>query len=286
LFTEAFGGQQMKRLSIVVPYRSREAHLQHFVPHLRAYFSRDKVDREIPYRVLVIEQEHGIPFNRGALKNIGFVLGRDESDYTAFHDVDYLPIWADYTSVDSLTPIVWFGAEVRPLVPGRREGVINDMNQFFGGVVLVPNSGFEQVNGFANQYWGWGYEDVDLAKRFIAAGFSCGRRRGTFQPLAHKNESFGPDGKPTPFAAVNERLYRRRWTGGRSVADDGLSSLAFEVLHRRSIPDGPLPERPAQWEIVTVRLNMQIVTEHLEAHARANPSTPAFATGWKININS
>src|SRR3974390_702950 len=125
----------MKRLNIVVPYRSREAHLQQFVPHLRAYFSRDKSDWAIPYSVLIIEQENGLPFNRGALNNIGFVLGRDRSDYTAFHDLDYLPIWADYSCPETLTPIVWYGAEARPIVPGRPEVVKHDMSQFFGAVL-------------------------------------------------------------------------------------------------------------------------------------------------------
>jgi hypothetical protein len=64
-----------------VPYRAREAHFNRFVPHVRAYFARDKVDRAIPYRVLIVEQEPGLPFNRGALKNIGFKIGSFDSDY-------------------------------------------------------------------------------------------------------------------------------------------------------------------------------------------------------------
>jgi|SRR5579862_477383 len=78
----------MKRLSVVVPYRAREAHLRFFVTELRNYFNRDKLDREIPYQVLIVEQNSELPFNRGALCNIGFALSRDDSDYTCFHDVD------------------------------------------------------------------------------------------------------------------------------------------------------------------------------------------------------
>jgi hypothetical protein len=36
-----------KRLAIVVPYRDRAEHLAKFVPHLAAYFQRDKLDRQI-----------------------------------------------------------------------------------------------------------------------------------------------------------------------------------------------------------------------------------------------
>jgi hypothetical protein len=256
----------MKRLCIVVPYRAREAHLRLFVPHVRAYFSRDKVDRAIPYRVLIVEQESGLPFNRGALKNIGFLLGRDDSDYTAFHDVDYLPIWADYSWVDQPTTIVWYGAEVRPLAPGRSESVAHDMNQFFAGVVLVPNLLFEQVNGYANTYWGWGYEDMDLVNRFTAAGIARGRRKGTFQPLIHENEGMQLDLKPTPIATVNGRVYRERWQGREpQLEQDGLSTVSFELLNRRSVPEDQRPERSALWEVVTVRLKMLPRPEQLAA---------------------
>ena len=257
----------MKRLNIVVPFRARDAHLQRFVGHLRAYFARDKVAREIPYSVLIIEQESGLPFNRGALKNIGFVLGREHCDYTAFHDVDYLPIWADYTFADTFTAIVWYGAEWRPIIPGRPwPCTIHDKSSFFGGVVLVPNASFEHVDGYANSYWGWGYEDTDLANRFVAKKITPGRRTGTFHALDHVSEGYDIDAKLTPIASANQQLFISRWsTAGFSIsgqrqdhptANDGLSTLAFEVLQRRSIPD-PTPERSASWEIVTVRLNMQ-----------------------------
>ena len=35
-----------KRLAIIVPYRDRADHLARFVPHLVAYFERDKLDRQ------------------------------------------------------------------------------------------------------------------------------------------------------------------------------------------------------------------------------------------------
>jgi hypothetical protein len=101
----------MKKLNIVVPYRAREAHLKLLMPGLSLYFDRDKTDRDIPYQVLVIEQENGLPFNRGVLNNIGFLLGRDYGEYTCFHDVDYVPIWADYSWPEKPVALVWYGAE-------------------------------------------------------------------------------------------------------------------------------------------------------------------------------
>jgi xylosylprotein 4-beta-galactosyltransferase len=79
-----------QRLAIVVPYRDRAEHLARFVPHLVAYFERDKLDREIDVTINIIEQTPGAPFSRGRLGNAGFLLTRDTSDYVRIHDVDYL----------------------------------------------------------------------------------------------------------------------------------------------------------------------------------------------------
>jgi hypothetical protein len=120
--------EAMRHLTIVVPYREREAHLERFVPHVKAFFTWHKVHRDIPYRVLIVEQERGLPFNAGALRNIGFTLARDGSvasfdeGYTCFHDIDYLPMDADYRWSDVPTQIAWYGAETRPVIAGATTG--------------------------------------------------------------------------------------------------------------------------------------------------------------------
>ena len=86
-----------KRLSIVVPYRNRQEHLARFLPHMVAYFRHDKLDYRIPVTINIIEQHGDAPFNRGKLANCGFALTRNSSDYVVVHDVDYLPMWADYS---------------------------------------------------------------------------------------------------------------------------------------------------------------------------------------------
>ena len=244
----------MRRLAIIVPYRDRKLHLDQFVPHMRAYFARDKLDKDIDYRVLIVEQEAGLPFNRGALKNAGFLLAETQSDYCCFHDIDYLPIWADYSSVDCPTPIVWYGAEERPIAPGRTNKVAkHNLDLFFGGALLVPNSIFRAVNGYSNDFWGWGWEDEDIKARFAAADVPTGRRRGTFLPLVHDSEGLKLDASPSPIALVNQQQMQERWAAGPPAAPDGLTTLGFEVITRASLPDAT-PERSAPWELVKVRL--------------------------------
>jgi len=244
----------VKRLAIIVPYRDRQQHLDQFVPHMRAYFARDKLDKAIDYRVLIVEQERGLPFNRGALKNAGFLLAEGQSDYCCFHDIDYLPIWADYSFAEVPTPIVWYGAEERPIAPARTNKVAkHNLEHFFGGALIVPNADFRAVNGYSNDYWGWGYEDEDIKARFVAAGIVTGRRKGTFLPLVHESEGFRLDTTPSPIALANQQLLRERWAAAPAAAAEGLGTLAFEVIARASLAD-PSPERRAPWELIKVRL--------------------------------
>ena len=252
------GAATVRRLNVVVPYRDREEHLKVFVRFVRAYFARDKVDRNIPYRVLIVEQEEGLPFNRGAINNIGFVLGRGESDYTCFHDVDYLPVWADYSWSDTPVSIVWYGAESRPISlkqPGHR--VAHDIANFHSGVILTPNKLFEEVNGYSNTYWGWGWEDTDLKSRYQAAGVTFARRKGTFRPLDHDHNGYNLDSTLKPAAIANRRHYEDCWASGLTSQAEGLPTLAFEILDRRPVPEEQEVERPAIWEIVKVRLKMK-----------------------------
>ena len=136
------------RLSIIVPYRDRQAHLQQFVAHMLAYFERDKVDKSIDYRVTIVEQ------GNDGLFNAGLMLTKDDFDYFCFHDVDYLPVWADYSFPEGPTCALWYGAEKRPIDRSRERVIIHDYNELFGGVVLFRKEQFELVNGFSVRYWG------------------------------------------------------------------------------------------------------------------------------------
>ena len=113
-----------KRLAIVVPYRDRAEHLAKFVPHMLAYFERDKLDRQIAVTINIIEQKGDAPFNRGRLANCGFLLTKKESDYVCIHDVDYLPMWADYSWSQNPSRLIWHGLSLG-----------EDHYSFFGAVM-------------------------------------------------------------------------------------------------------------------------------------------------------
>ena len=238
-------GNAIPRLKIVVPYRDREKQLRRFLPHIRDYFAK----AAIPYHLVIAEQAEGLPFNRGAMKNAGYQLG-GASDYTCFHDVDYLPLEADYSWSDSPTGLVWAGAESIPIkTQGLTQYIKPNLPQFFGGAVLMPNEAFERVDGYSNRYWGWGYEDTDLISRFEAAGIVPLRRRGSFRPLHHDSEGYEADGNLNQAGARNRALYREKWQSGGRQEKDGLSTLSCQILSREILPEGE-----GVWEKITVQL--------------------------------
>jgi len=99
------------RLAIVIPYRDREQHLSRLIPHVVTFFERDRLARAIPYEIHIAEQAPGRSFNRGAIKNAGFAIAHANADYVVFHDVDYLPIWADYSRVHEPTSLITWGVQ-------------------------------------------------------------------------------------------------------------------------------------------------------------------------------
>jgi hypothetical protein len=214
-----------QRLAIVVPYRDRAEHLQDFLPRIIAYFERDKLDRQIAISIHVVEQSGRAPFNRGMVKNCGYMLVREHADYVCFHDVDYLPIWADYAWSPQPARLIWHGLALK-----------EDWQRFFGGVVLFDNAAFERVNGYPNVYWGWGPEDLELGFRCDLAGLGFDRRDGTYMALPHQHAGLFASGIYTEEARRTHDVWvRRRDRLGDFMAADGLRTLKFALLRRSRV---------------------------------------------------
>ena len=141
------------KLGVIIPYREREEHLERFIEHFIKFIS----DKKINYQIFVIEQYDLKPFNRGRLLNIGYKIATQSGcDYVCFHDVDMLPEIADYSYPAKPTHLASQLSNYNYSIP---------YDEYFGGVTLFNKYDFEVVNGFSNQYWGWGYEDDDLLNR-------------------------------------------------------------------------------------------------------------------------
>ncbi|KAI2649800.1 Beta-1,4-galactosyltransferase 3 [Labeo rohita] len=129
--------------AIVVPYRNRQTHLRALLYHLHPFLQRQQVH----YGIYIVHQSGNSTFNRAKLLNVGVREALKEEDWSCIflHDVDLLPE-NDHNTYTC-----------HPQLP---------YSQYFGGVSAVTPEQYLKMNGFPNQYWGWGGEDDDIAARF------------------------------------------------------------------------------------------------------------------------
>ena len=156
----------------IIPYRDRDQHLQFFNRQMK--YVLEDVSKE-DYEIYFVHQCDSRKFNRGAMKNIGFLAIREKypSDYKnmtlVFNDIDTMPF--DKNNLNYAT------------VPG----VIKHFYGYtfaLGGIVSITGQDFERMNGFPN-FWAWGYEDNELQNR--AKKFKIHVDRSKFYPIADRN---------------------------------------------------------------------------------------------------
>lgn len=149
------------KTAIIIPFResdqtnkTRTKQLERLVKYFNTYL------KGIDYMIYVIEQSNDKrKFNRGALLNIGFVAARDDGcNIFVFHDVDLLPseeLKEYYTQLPGSQPVhiaaVWDRYNKNP--------------NYFGGIVVFNGETFKKINGYPNNFWGWGGEDDELYNR-------------------------------------------------------------------------------------------------------------------------
>lgn len=156
-------------ISIIVPYRDRLHHLNKFMNYMKPRF------KDAEY--IIVEQTFGKPFNRGKLLNIGFL--QSKGDYVALHDVDMLPVQANYSFPENPTHIA---------TKVQQFGYKMPFAEYFGGVVLIKREDMIKCNGYHNEFWGWGGEDDSFRLRIIEAGLTISHRECTFNSLPHPRE--------------------------------------------------------------------------------------------------
>ena len=209
-----------KRLAVIIPYRDRLDHLRKFAPSLQKFFAQDPICESIDVEFHLVEQYGDDCFNRGFVKNVGTrLVAQSKCDYFCFHDIDYLPINADYSWSEMPTRIIWHGLTLR-----------EDYDAFFGGVIIIPRSVFLRVNGYPNCYWGWGPEDLELALRCRSRGFEITKRDGVYQSLPHKHNGFLAQGVQTDEAKSTAKVFFERQKSFYEWMDsDGVNNAHFTL---------------------------------------------------------
>lgn len=154
-----------KKLGVIVPFRHRGEHLHVFLREITNRLNKDK----IPHEIIIVNQDDAKQFNRGMLLNIGYKYAKSLGcGYVVFHDVDLIPITADYSYCDHPVHLATMIEDEDTRKQTR------PFEEYFGGVTMFPMGAFRRVNGYSNKYWGWGFEDDDLFLRCKTKGIGNG----------------------------------------------------------------------------------------------------------------
>jgi len=217
---------------VIVPYRDRDQQQQFFANHMK------NIMEDYNYRILYIHQKDTRSFNRGAMKNIGFLYVKQmypdnyKNITLVFNDVDTLPMTKGFLNYETTFGNVkhFYG-----------------YNYTLGGIVSIKAADFEAINGFPN-YWAWGFEDNVFQQRVSLANFTIDR--SNFYPIMDKNIIQLQDkierivNRQEFDKYINELKYKENNDGFRTISniifsyDENISFL--NVFNFNT----PIPENP------------------------------------------
>ncbi|XP_072887095.1 beta-1,4-galactosyltransferase 3-like isoform X2 [Hemitrygon akajei] len=214
--------QARHRTAVIVPHRHREPHLRHFLYYLHPFLQR----QQLQYGLYVIHQAGNETFNRAKLLNVGVKEAMKDEDWDCLflHDVDLIP--ENDHNIYTCDP----DHPKHVSIAMNKFGYQLPYKTYFGGVSAVTPEQYLRMNGFPNEYWGWGGEDDDIATRLQLAGMSISRPSlslGRYKMIKH-NLDQGNEQNPRRFDLLLRT--RRSWT------QDGMNSLVYTILARQQLP--------------------------------------------------
>lgn len=210
-----------QRVAVIIPFRDRQLHLRTLLALLHPMLQRQMLQ----YTIFVVEQKEPRVFNKASLMNVAFLHARAIADFDCiiFHDVDMLPEDDRNFYVCSSQP--------RHVVSAVDKWNYRlKYKTLFGGVTAFRPSHFEQVNGFSNQFYGWGGEDDDMYQRVKAQKMQVVRfpaEVARYTMIRHSRDSGNP---------VNTKK-ETGWSFCPKVyVVDGLNSVKYKLVANEQRP--------------------------------------------------
>ncbi|EOB08896.1 Beta-1,4-galactosyltransferase 2, partial [Anas platyrhynchos] len=196
-----------QKVAILIPFRHREHHLKYWLHYLHPILRRQKASLS-SVATRPAPQYGEDTFNRAKLLNVGFLEAlKDDEEYDCFifSDVDLIPM--DDRNLAGARPCFW------GTLWGWPHSLISLLSPcrlpyagYFGGVSGLSKSQFLKINGFPNEYWGWGGEDDDIFNRISLNGMKVSRpdiRIGRYRMIKHERDKHN---EPNPQSSLQYRL--------------------------------------------------------------------------------
>jgi beta-1,4-galactosyltransferase 1 len=212
---------------IAIPFRERDQHLEYFIKN-----TVPLLEQHLPNtKVVVVEQNKGKLFNRGALLNIAFKEYENKTKYFFTHDVDINP------TKKCIEELYSRDVDEKDIL-----GIYTSICDTLGGIIKMQNITIHSINGFPNDIWGWGAEDKALQNRSNYFGIKKLTnltnnkehpeyliRFNDIDDRISKNNSINLQKYDSNFNKfTNEQKYN-------SIMSSGLNNLEYTILERKMI---------------------------------------------------
>ena len=210
-------------LSIIIPIRDRDLQLMSLIDQLHEILTYQKFD----FKFCIFEQANcSIAFNKGKLINSAVSELEKSSDleHLLINDVDIYPKSLDSIMFECTSDVHHYYGFTHCL----------------GGFFTIEYSLFKRANGFSNDFWGWGWEDVDFQNRILAIGGTIDRSQFTKRGVTDKVvDTMDPDGHKKSNKS-NKRLAigkNQMYTKDINILQtDGLSNCEYTIVDKILIP--------------------------------------------------
>ena len=213
---------------IIIPYRNRKPHLDYFLDNTLPLLNKHMKNVE----VVVIEQEEGTHFNRGKLLNVGFAE-RPDAYYFFTHDVDINPYAHTIEEI--------YNKDVND---NEIMGIYTSCADTLGGVIKFGRNVFIKINGFPNDIWGWGMEDICLQNRAEFSGVKI--TKNVIDDDKDRDEKFkvfndisdrliGKDWQQSQFWEVQQKNRMPKGVKRTRMTSNGLSNLDYTIVKKEKL---------------------------------------------------
>lgn len=194
--------------------------LDFFLPKFKEYIESGP---KFNYEIIVVEEHtpETITFNLGRTINIGFDIVKDqmeEHDMFMFHPVDLLPKNTNY-SVSVSTKFCMKGYRPHPSFVWPRQKILD--GHYYYKAICLTKSDYQKLNGFTNNFVGWGGEDDEFFLRMEFKFVDLEISVSEYERLTHDGSN-GPN-FPRHLETIHKSVREGKCTSG-------LDDLQYEIL--------------------------------------------------------
>ena len=216
------------KLVVILPVRNRNIEIKEYLQKMIPIFKKQYID----YKIYIIEQSISKKFNKAKLNNIGFLESyKTDKLYTRylFNDIDNYPI----------QDVISYKTDLQ------------DIHHFFGfdhclgGFFTISKQNFIKINGYSNEFWGWGGEDTDLQHRAEVCNIKINRdnkisrfkngiqvQKLINDPIIDKDEKKKKSTFNTNLKFAKKKLYQENIA---NIQKDGLNTCTYKILDKYNL---------------------------------------------------